>query len=171
MKLPKTFADKKEHIIHVVIETPYKSRNKFEYDEGSGLFKLSKVIPAGLAFPCDMGFIPRTEGEDGDPLDALVLMDELTYPGCFMTCRIIGIIKAEQSEKKQKKKRNDRFLTVPSEMKEYDHLKTIEDLSKRKIMDLVDFFINYNKKEDKEFKLIGIGGPDEAYKILEHSKA
>jgi inorganic pyrophosphatase len=171
MKLPKTFADKKKNIIHVIIETPYKSRNKFTYDEDSGLFKLSKVIPAGLAFPCDMGFIPHTKGEDGDPLDALILMDELTYPGCFIECRIIGIIKAEQSQKKQKKIRNDRFITVPAEMKEYDHLKTIEDLSKQKVIDLVDFFINYNKKENKEFKLLAIGGAEEAYKILKHLKA
>jgi inorganic pyrophosphatase len=170
MKLPGTFADKKSHIIHVVIETPYKSRNKFEYDKVSGLFKLSKVIPAGLAFPCDMGFIPHTKGEDGDPLDALILMDELTYPGCFMECRILGVMKAEQTEKKTKKKRNDRFITVPAEMKEYDHLKTIYDLSKQKTTDLVDFFVNYNKREDKEFKVLSIGGPEEAYKLLNHSK-
>jgi inorganic pyrophosphatase len=170
MKLPKTYAQKKENIIHVIIETPYKSRNKFEFDKDSGLFKLSKVIPAGLAFPCDMGFIPNTKGEDGDPLDALILMDELTYPGCLIECRILGVIKAEQSEKKQKKIRNDRFITVPAAMKEYEHLKTIEDLSTRKISDLVDFFINYNKKEEKEFKLLGIQGPEQAYEILKQAK-
>ncbi len=109
-----------------------------------GLFKLSKVIPAGLALPFDMCFIPHTKGEEGDPLDALILMDELTYPGCFMECRIIGIIKAEQSEKKGKKVRNDRFITVPADMKEYNHLKTIEDCC---IAFLVDWPIIANGSE------------------------
>jgi inorganic pyrophosphatase len=171
MKLPKTYADKDNHILNVIIETPYKSRNKFEYDKKSGLFNLSKVIPAGLAFPCDMGFIPHTKGEDGDPLDALILMDELTFPGCLIECRILGVIRAEQSEKKQSKIRNDRFVTVPFEMEEYEHLKTIEDLSSRKISDLVDFFVNYNKKEGKEFKVLGLDGPEKAYNILKQSKS
>lgn len=170
MKLPKTYADKKRETVHVVIETPYKSRNKFDYDNESGTFKLKKVIPAGLAFPCDMGFIPHTKGEDGDPLDALILMDELTFPGCVVECRILGVMKAEQTEKKGKTIRNDRFITVPSEMQEYNHLMTIDDLSKEKLSDLIDFFVNYNKKEGKTFKLLEMADKNEAYKTLKRFK-
>ncbi|MGZ4099932.1 MAG: inorganic diphosphatase, partial [Bacteroidia bacterium] len=76
MKLPKVFTKNKD--INVIIETPFKSRNKFTFDKTSGLFKLKKAIPDGLAFPCDFGFIPRTLGEDGDPLDVVLLIDDYT---------------------------------------------------------------------------------------------
>ena len=62
--------------LNVIIETPRGCRNKYSYDEKRGVFKLSSVLPAGAVFPFDFGFIPRTIGDDGDPLDVLVLMDE-----------------------------------------------------------------------------------------------
>ena len=72
--------------IITIIETPQGSRNKFEYDEQHGLFKLSGVLPAGASFPFDFGFVPSTQGEDGDPLDVLVLMDEPTFVAAWSTC-------------------------------------------------------------------------------------
>src|SRR3954465_7884573 len=114
MKFPKAYSKDKSYV-NVIIETPYKSRNKFDYDKETGLFRLRKVIPTGMEFPCDMGFIPGTKGEDGDPLDALLLMDELTYPGCLVECRLLGVITAEQSEPGKPTKRNDRFMAVPAE--------------------------------------------------------
>src|SRR5437868_13766017 len=130
MQLPQTYNENKD--LNIIIETPYKSRNKFAYDPQSGLFRLKKVIPSGLEFPCDMGFISDTKGEDGDPLDALILMDEITYPGCLIECRLLGVIKATQKNKEGKKIRNDRFITVPAMMVEYDHLKHIDDVNKNK---------------------------------------
>jgi inorganic pyrophosphatase len=163
MKLPEPYA--KHHYLNVIIETPYKSRNKFEYDKESGLFRLSKVIPAGLEFPCDMGFIPHTKGQDGDPLDALILMDEITYPGCLVACRVIGVMKATQVEKK-KEVRNDRFFAVPAEMKEYDHLQDIKDLNSHKVKAIVNFFKNYNEQEGKEFRLLELAGPKDANDLI-----
>jgi inorganic pyrophosphatase len=164
MKFPKAFT--KEGTVNVIIETPYKTRNKLKYDKVTGLFKLSKVIPSGLEFPCDMGFIPNTKGEDGDPLDALILMDEITYPGCLIECRLLGAIKATQKEKGKKKMENDRFILVPSEMSEYDHLKNINDLNQSKIRSISEFFKDYNKKEGKKFKLVGIINNREAEKLI-----
>ena len=71
--------------VNVVIETPQGSRNKFNYDEELGLFKLGGVLPAGAVFPFDFGFVPETTGGDGDPLDVLVLMDEPAFPGCLVS--------------------------------------------------------------------------------------
>jgi len=156
--------------VNVIIETPYKSRNKFDYDKHTDLFKFSKVIPSGMEFPCDMGFIPHTEGEDGDPLDALVLMDETTYPGCLVECRVLGVIKAEQKEKHKKAERNDRFILVPAKMEEYDHLRHIDDLNQHKVRSISHFFENYNKAEGKEFTLKEIAGPDEAHKLIKKAK-
>jgi inorganic pyrophosphatase len=101
MNIPPTFSKKDN--IHVVIETPAGSRNKYAYDEGYGGFILKKVLPEATIFPMEMGFICRTKGEDGDPLDALILMDRGTYPGCLVECRVIGVITATQKEKKRKK--------------------------------------------------------------------
>lgn len=169
MKFPKAYTEDKK-CVNVVIETPYKSRNKFAYDKDTGMFKLSKVIPTGMEFPCDMGFIPHTEGEDGDPLDVLILMDELTYPGCLVECKIIGVIKATQTKKGETTERNDRFVAVPANMQEYNYLKHIKDLNKSKLQSIICFFENYNKREDKEFKLLDILDAKKAHGILKKYK-
>src|SRR5437868_13907131 len=91
--------DEDDQII-VVIETPKGSRNKYAFDPKERVFELKKVLPAGMAFPYDFGFVPSTIGGDGDPVDVLVLMDEPAFPGCKLTCRVIGVIQGEQGDKK-----------------------------------------------------------------------
>jgi inorganic pyrophosphatase len=86
-------------IVQVVIETPKGSRNKYAFDEQKRIFTLKRVLPAGMAFPYDFGFVPSTLADDGDPVDVLVVMDEPAFPGCLVKCRIIGIIEGEQGEK------------------------------------------------------------------------
>src|ERR687888_2009595 len=78
----------------VVIETPKGSRNKYAFDPELSVFELKKVLPAGMAFPYDFGFVPSTKADDGDPVD--VLMDEPAFPGCVLACRPIGVIEGEQ---------------------------------------------------------------------------
>src|SRR5436189_3378597 len=90
--------DSKKGTCRAIIETPKGCRNKFDYDPYSGLFMLCGRLPEGMMFPFDFGFIPSTLGEDGDPLDILVLMDAPAHVGCLIDVRIIGIINAEQSE-------------------------------------------------------------------------
>jgi inorganic pyrophosphatase len=165
VKLPATYS-KDNKTLRVIIETPSGSRNKYTFDKNTKLFKLKKVIPGGMEFPCDMGFLPKTKGEDGDPLDALVLMDDITYPGCLIECRLVGAITAEQKDTKGKVIRNDRYILVPEVMKEYDHIKKIKDINKNKIDALVSFFENYNKKENKEFKLLKILDSESAHGLL-----
>jgi len=70
--------------LNVIVETPRGNRNKFDFDEEHKLFKLAKVLPEGMVFPFEFGFIPSTLGEDGDPLDILVLMDTPTTPAVFL---------------------------------------------------------------------------------------
>ncbi len=89
-------------MLRVVIETPKGSRNKFAFNADDHIFELKKVLPAGMAFPYDFGFVPSTEADDGDPVDVLVLMDEPAFPGCVLKCRPIGVIQGEQGEKKKK---------------------------------------------------------------------
>jgi inorganic pyrophosphatase len=79
-----------------IIETPRHGRNKFDYDPESGLFRFAALLPEGMLFPFDFGFIPSTLGEDGDPMDVMVLMDEAAHVGCLVDLRILGVIEAEQ---------------------------------------------------------------------------
>src|SRR6185436_18475571 len=79
-------------LVRVLVDTPKGSRNKYKYDEKLGLYRLSKVLPLGTAFPYDFGFIPSTWAEDGDPLDVLVLGEEALFPGCLVTVRLVGVI-------------------------------------------------------------------------------
>ncbi len=162
MKLPPAFVEDSEDIVNVVIETPKGSRNKFVFEKDSWLFRMSKILPFGLVFPLDFGFIPHTKAGDGDPIDVLVVVNEGTYPGCLLQCRLIGIIEGEQTEKGNKTERNDRLLAVPDISIEYSGLKDVKDLGGEYLKDLEGFFVYYNKMAGKKYKLLSTKGPKAA---------
>src|SRR5579863_845515 len=126
--LPLQF-DAKKRICRSNIEIPKGCRNKFDYDPDSGLFMLGGLLPEGMMFPFDFGFIPSTLGEDGDPLDILVLMDAPAHVGCLIDVRIIGIIQADQTQD-GKTKRNDRLLGVAIHSYDHEDVESINDVSK-----------------------------------------
>jgi inorganic pyrophosphatase len=113
--------------IQVIIETPKGSRNKYVFDPKQKVFELKKVLPAGMSFPYDFGFIPSTLADDGDPVDVLVLMDKPAFPGCLLKCRVIGVIEGEQKGKKQKE-RNDRIVAAEQDNHSFADIKYIRDL-------------------------------------------
>ena len=152
-------------IITAIIETPRGSTEKYDYDEKSGFFKLKKILPSGMMFPYDFGFIPGTKGEDGDPLDIIIISEFHSFPGCMMDCRLIGVLKAVQTEKK-KKIRNDRFIAIPVQSTTFKKIETANDLSHNKVEELEQFFINYNKAEGKTFKPLNMLSAKEAIKLL-----
>lgn len=157
--------DAKKSTCRAIIETPKGCRNKFDYDPDSGLFMLGGLLPEGMMFPFDFGFIPSTLGEDGDPLDILVLMDAPAHVGCLIEVRIIGIIQAEQTED-GKTEGNDRLLGVAIHSYDHEDLASISDVSKTLLEQLEEFFISYNKQRGKKFKVTGTGGPKKAIKFL-----
>ena len=154
----KTFDEDDADLITVIIETPKGSRNKYAFDPEERIFALKKVLPAGMAFPYDFGFVPSTQGGDGDPLDVLVLMDEPAFPGCKLTCRIVGVIEGEQGDKKQTE-RNDRVVAVEDGNHSYSHVKRIDDLGKRFERELEEFFVNYHRLSGKQYHVLGLKGP------------
>jgi inorganic pyrophosphatase len=103
--------NKKKDSLQVVTETPKGSRNKYAFDEKQNVFALKKVLPAGMAFPYDFGFVPSMVAGDGDRVDVLVLMDEPAAVGCLLQCRIIRIIEGEQGSQKNRE-RNDRIVAI-----------------------------------------------------------
>jgi len=164
MKLPSPFT-KDEKLIQIVIETPKGSRNKYVYDPENEYFELKKTLPFGTVFPFDFGFVPGTLAEDGDPLDVLVLMDYPTFPGCVLKCRCLGVILAEQTEKR-KKYRNDRILCVSEESLLYSHFKTIKDLPPDMLNEIIEFFTHYNEMAEKKFKLLQVRNEISALKVI-----
>jgi inorganic pyrophosphatase len=152
-------------LLRVVIETPKGSRNKFAFDPKDRVFELKKVLPAGMAFPYDFGFVPSTEADDGDPVDVLVLMDEPAFPGCVLKCRPIGVIEGEQGEKKETE-RNDRIVAVEQDAHSWADIKTMDDLGTQFCRELEEFFVNYHKLSGKEYRVLGIKGPDRARKLV-----
>jgi len=145
-------------LVTVIIETPKGSRNKYAFDPEERIFALKKVLPAGMAFPYDFGFVPSTMGGDGDPLDVLVLMDEPAFPGCKLTCRIIGVIQGEQGNKKQTE-RNDRVVAIEDQNHSYAHVKRIDDLGKRFERELEEFFVNYHRLSGEQYRILALKGP------------
>jgi inorganic pyrophosphatase len=152
-------------VVHVLVETARGSRNKFSYDEEQNVFRLKKVLPEGMSFPYDFGFVPSTLAEDGDPLDVLVLMDEPGCTGCLIECRVIGAILGEQSED-GKKVRNDRLVGVALPSHTHSDLKNIGDLNSNLLREVEQFFVNYHAQYGTRFKPIGRVGPKEALKMV-----
>ncbi len=151
--------------INVIIETPKGSRNKFNYEPELGLFELAAVLPEGSLFPYDFGFIPSTLGEDGDPLDVLVLLDVPVHTGCLVTSRLIGVIEAEQTEEGQTK-RNDRLVAVATRAHTHAHVKRFEDLRPKMIDEIEHFFQAYNETKGRRFQPLQRGGPDRAQELV-----
>lgn len=153
--------------LQVIIETPQGSRNKFNYDEEHGLFKLGGVLPAGAVFPFDFGFVPSTIGGDGDPLDVLVLMDEPAFVGCLLKARLIGVIEAEQRERDGKTERNDRLIAIAAEAHNHKAVNSLGQLSDNLVDEIEHFFVSYNVIKGKEFKPLGRFGPVKARRLVE----
>jgi inorganic pyrophosphatase len=151
--------------IPVVIETPKTSSEKYTYDKKSGYFKLKKILPEGMTFPFDFGFIPGSRGEDGDPLDALVISEFKSFPGCMIGCRLIGAMLAEQSDK-NKTIRNDRYFFVPELSKQFAGITEIKDMPDDIIKELENFFVQYNRAEQKEFKILETVTAKKAFKLI-----
>ena len=157
--------EKQDGILQVIIETPKGSRNKFAFDPKQNIFVVKKVLPAGMVFPYDFGFLPKTLAPDGDPIDVLLLMDEPAYPGIAVRSRLIGIIEGEQIDGK-KKNRNDRLLAVAEMNHMYANIKRPGDLPNKFLHELEEFFVNYHQLEGKKYNLLGIRGANQAMRMI-----
>jgi inorganic pyrophosphatase len=172
MKLPleklKPF-DRKSGNLNVVIETPKGCRNKYAFDFDLRAYRLKGVLPQGSVFPFDFGSIPGTKGDDGDPLDVLLLMDEPAFTGCVLEARLLGVIEAEQT-KNGKTERNDRLVAIAAESHQHSGVKTLGDLDRALLDEIEHFFISYNEARGKKFKPIARKGPVVARRLIEKQK-
>jgi inorganic pyrophosphatase len=126
----------------VLIEIPKGTRNKYELDKATGRIRLDRMLFTSTRYPADYGFIENTLGLDSDPLDALVLLDEPTFPGCLIKCRAIGMFRM-----KDEKGGDDKVLCVPAQDPRVAHLRDIEDVPEFDRLEIQHFFEVYKDLE------------------------
>lgn len=154
--------------VHVVIDTPAGSRNKYKYDEQFGIFRISRVLPQGAVFPYDFGFIPGTRAEDGDALDVLVLQLPASFPGCLVPARLIGVLHAEQRDG-ARLIRNDRLIGVVDTPVTPARLQALNALDEEELRAIEHFFKSYNAFQGREFTIRSRGAPGDAMQALERA--
>jgi len=175
---PTTLPIHRDDQVVIVVETPRESRNKLKFDPELGVYRLERVLPAGMAFPFDFGFIPETTGEDGDPLDAIVLLDGPTFPGCVVLGRLLGVIEVEQQDGgKGPWKRNDRLIAVAGGPKGHASARTLGDVDPFRLKAIGAFFESYHGLDGDNVRVIGHGTPsaaeaaiDKAHKAYEDGR-
>ena len=150
-----------------IVETPHGSRAKITYDEATGRFALGKLLPAGMAFPLDFGFVPSTLGGDGDPIDLLILAEAELPVGCLVTVRLLGSMEVEQWRTSEPRVRNDRLVARLAESRTFAGIERMEQLGRGFSDELDQFFRTYKRLRGQEYELLALGGPERAVELIE----
>jgi inorganic pyrophosphatase len=147
--------------INVVVEIPKGSRNKYELDHETGRIRLDRTLFSPVHYPTDYGFVPDTLAEDGDPLDALVLLSEPTFPGCEIQARIVGMLDmADDAGRDQK------LLVVPLTDPQWNHIYAHGEVAPHLLREIEHFFTVYKQLEDKTVEVFGWRDADTGRKVL-----
>ena len=154
-----------EPYVEVHVEIPRGSRNKYEYDHQKRAIRLDRVLYSSVHYPTDYGYIPNTVAADGDPLDILVVVEEPTFPGCFLQARPIGVLKMvdEQGE-------DDKILAVPMSDPRFDEVDDISKLPSHWLKEIENFFNTYKTLEGIETRVFDWQGAAEAWGIIQTSR-
>ena len=147
------------------IEIPQGSRNKYEYDEELGGLKLDRVLYSSVHYPTDYGFVPDTLAEDGDHLDILVLMQEPTFPGCYIEARPIGGL-----DMADEKGSDFKVLAVPVGDPRYQHVTDLPSLGEHWLKEIETFFDTYKLLEPKQTEVLGWHDAAFAWKMIEQCR-
>lgn len=150
-----------DHVISVMIEIPKGSRNKYEYDAERKQIKFDRMLFSSVHYPSDYGFIPDTLAEDGDPLDALVLITEPTFPGCLIQARPIGLFKMVDE-----KGLDDKILCVPIDDPLWNHIYSLDEVPAHLLKEIEHFFKIYKDLEGHKTGVNGWGNRDLAIKSI-----
>lgn len=157
-----------EGIVHAIIETCKNSPHKYALKNEYGIIAFSEVLPAGMRWPYDYGFVPKTLADDGDPLDILVLTDEALFSGCLIETRVIGAVRLTKNGVE-----NDRLIAVPQPSpgapKPTDAYKEISDLPEALRNEIVDFLISYSERQGNTIDVRAVVGADEARKSIKRT--
>jgi inorganic pyrophosphatase len=152
--------------LRVVVEVPKGGRAKLKWKPDLGVFEASRYLPAGLSYPFDWGFVPGTEAEDGDALDALILADVPTWPGVVIPCEPLGVLRLEQDKEKGGRERNDRLVVRPSGASRLGEPREIRELPRALLDELEKFFLDAVFFTSKNAKARGWAGRPSAEKLI-----
>lgn len=152
--------------VDVVVEIPQGSRNKYEYDETTGRFRLDRVLFSSVHYPTEYGFVPETRAPDGDPLDALVITHEPTFTGCVIPARPIGLF-----DMRDEKGMDQKILAVPVGDPRFDQVHDLADLAPHWLREIENFFSIYKTLEGKFTEVIGWEGESAAWELIRRSRA
>jgi inorganic pyrophosphatase len=153
--------------LDVVIEIPRGSRNKYEYDHERDVIRLDRRLFTATVYPTDYGFVPDTLAEDGDPIDVLVLLEEPTFPGCWVEVRVVGVFWMEDEQGPDAK-----LLCVPSHDPNYDSMRDLVDVSQSLLDEIAHFFDVYKMLEPgKNTTTRGWEGAAAAYAEIDAGRA
>jgi len=151
--------------IEVFVEIPRGSRNKYEYDERSGRIRLDRVLYSSVHYPADYGFIPDTLSGDGDPLDALVLVEEPTFPGCLVPARPVGVLDMADEHGVDQK-----ILAVPVGDPRFAEVRDLSDVPPHWLKEIETFFSTYKLLQAEQPEVRGWRGARDAQQLIERSR-
>jgi inorganic pyrophosphatase len=155
--------------IRCVVETPRGSKAQFVYDPEVELFTLSRSLPLGIGYPFDRGFIPSTVGEDGEPLDVMILHDTVTAAGVAVRCRLVGVLEMRVGSGKGHA-RDDRFFAVPIASRNGSEVKDATELPERLRKELEQFFTESHALERKKLTFDAWNGSQRAAELLDEGR-
>jgi inorganic pyrophosphatase len=155
-----------EIVVNCLVEIPKGSRNKYEWDEELGAIKLDRFLFSSVVYPTDYGFIPDTLGQDGDPLDAMILLSESTFPGCIVQARPIALFRMTDDGEV-----DDKVVLVPLNDPNWSHLQQLDDVPSQLQGEITHFFAIYKQPEGKHVEVDGWYPREEALKEIEDARA
>jgi inorganic pyrophosphatase len=159
-------ANRGDRVVDVVVEIPRGSRNKYEYDHDLGIIRLDRRLFSATVYPADYGFIPDTLGEDGDALDALVLLEEPTFPGCWVTARPVGVFWMRDDKGPDAK-----IVCVPGGDPRWEEVHEITDVPEMYRAEIEHFFEVYKMLEPGKYaETRGYDGVDAAWTEIEAAR-
>ena len=157
--------DSPSKALHVVVDTPKGSPIKFKYDVANRCYTIAHVLPPGMVFPFDFGSVPETLADDGDPLDALILLEAPTFAGCMVPVRLVGVLEAKQTQK-GRTMRNDRLVGVAEDSRTYREIRKMNDVPAALLRSIEHFFVAYNEQRGRRFRVTGRFGPTRARRLV-----
>ena len=157
--------DSASRLLHVIVDTPKGSAIKFKFDLDKGCYTIAHILPPGAVFPFDFGSIPSTAAADGDPLDALILMEEPSFAGCLVPVRLIGVLEAKQT-REGRTNRNERLIGVAAKSRVYRELDALADVPEHILEEIEHFFVSYNEERGRTFRILGRFGPARAARLV-----
>lgn len=154
-----------DELVNVVVETPSGSRQKYNYDHATGLYRWGLELPEGMRFPLSFGFVPNTLAADGDPLDVVLLLDGAVPTGTVVTARPVGVMKARQTEGGETT-RNDRLIAAAEYSRTFEGIHDLGDLRRGFMEEVETFFAAYNDVMGRAFEPTGRADRAEAFSLL-----